>query len=134
ILALTAMATFSPLAWPHPITLLSSPLAKISFLQADEQVVEHLPWKFRCIFIGSIDNNQMIMELRKDGDMLEGSYYYQQIGATLSLQGEIGLDGNVTLRECDRYGRDTGLFKGILRMQVINRDQLMVLDGDWIRS
>jgi hypothetical protein len=52
------------------------------------------------------------MRLRRDGDKLSGSYFYESVGKDLSLRGTIDAAGAFTLQEFDAAGAQTGLFKG----------------------
>lgn len=52
------------------------------------------------------------MRLRREGDKLAGSYFYETVGKDLSLRGTIDAAGNFNLQEFDAAGAQTGLFKG----------------------
>lgn len=52
------------------------------------------------------------MRLRREGDKLAGSYFYETVGKDLSLRGTIDAVGNFNLQEFDAAGAQTGLFKG----------------------
>lgn len=52
------------------------------------------------------------MRLRREGDKLTGSYFYETVGKDLSLRGTIDAAGNFQLQEFDAAGAQTGLFKG----------------------
>jgi hypothetical protein len=65
------------------------------------------------IFSGTLGNNSRIqMRLRRDGGTLSGVYFYERVGQDLSLRGEVNPEGDFTLREYDRGGAQTGVFKG----------------------
>ncbi|HEV7889602.1 MAG TPA: DUF3298 domain-containing protein [Pyrinomonadaceae bacterium] len=52
------------------------------------------------------------MRLRREGDKLAGSYFYETVGKDLSLRGTIDAAGNFQLQEFDAAGTQTGVFKG----------------------
>ena len=52
------------------------------------------------------------MRLRREGDRLSGSYFYESVLKDLSLRGTIDAAGAFTLEEFDAAGARTGLFKG----------------------
>ena len=69
------------------------------------------------------------MKLVRTGDQLSGSYFYQKIGTRIDLRGNVDQDGNLTLEEFDKGGKQTGVFKGI--WQVDANDGLITLAGNW---
>ena len=69
------------------------------------------------------------MKLVRTGDQLSGSYFYQKVGARIDLRGNVDKDGNLTLEEFDQGGKQTGLFKGIWRVDAA--DGLITLAGNW---
>src|SRR6185436_4516542 len=77
--------------------------------------------------IGSTLNLQM--KLVRNGDQLAGSYFYQKIGTRIDLRGNVDKDGNLTLEEFDKSGKQTGLFKGL--WTVDQNDGLITLAGNW---
>lgn len=62
--------------------------------------------------VGTSGKLSIQMRLRREGDRLDGSYFYETIGKDLSLRGTIDAAGNFQLREFDAAGAQTGLFKG----------------------
>ena len=81
-------------------------------------------------FKGSIGSSlDLQMKLVRTGDQLAGSYYYQKIGQRIDLRGNVDKDGNLTLEEFDKSGKQTGLFKGI--WSVDSNDGLVRLAGNW---
>ena len=81
-------------------------------------------------FKGSIGNSlDLQMKLVRTGDQLAGSYVYQKIGTRIDLRGTVDKDGNLTLEEFDKSGKQTGVFKGI--WQVNANDGLATLAGNW---
>src|SRR5215217_1220608 len=81
-------------------------------------------------FKGSIGSSlDLQMKLVRTGDQLAGSYFYQKIGTRIDLRGNVDKDGNLTLEEFDKSGKQTGLFKGI--WAVDQNDGLVTLAGNW---
>jgi len=69
------------------------------------------------------------MKLVRTGDQLAGSYFYQKVGTRIDLRGNVDKDGNLTLEEFDKSGKQTGVFKGI--WQIDATDGLVTLAGNW---
>ena len=69
------------------------------------------------------------MKLVRTGDQLAGSYFYQKIGTRIDLRGNVDKDGNLTLEEFDKSGKQTGFFKGL--WTVDPGDGLVTLAGNW---
>jgi len=68
-------------------------------------------------FTGSIDKYgvKMVLKLSKKG--ITGKYFYDTLGDVLDLQGKITEENNekrIVLKEFDKKGNQTGLFKGLL--------------------
>jgi hypothetical protein len=81
-------------------------------------------------FKGSIGSSlDLQMKLVRTGDQLAGSYFYQKDGTRIDLRGNVDKDGNLTLEEFDKSGKQTGLFKGI--WTVDKEDGLATLAGNW---
>src|SRR5215217_294442 len=81
-------------------------------------------------FKGSIGSSlDLQMKLVRTGDQLAGSYFYQKVGTRIDLRGNIDKDGNLTLEEFDKSGKQTGLFKGL--WSVDPNDGLVRLAGNW---
>jgi hypothetical protein len=81
-------------------------------------------------FKGSIGSSlDLQMKLVRTGDQLAGSYFYQKVGTRIDLRGNVDKDGNLTLEEFDKSGKQTGLFKGI--WTVDKEDGLATLAGNW---
>lgn len=81
-------------------------------------------------FKGSIGSSlDLQMKLVRTGDQLAGSYMYQKVGTRIDLRGSVDKDGNVTLDEFDKSGKQTGLFKGL--WSVDPNDGLATLAGNW---
>jgi len=69
------------------------------------------------------------MKLVRTGDQLAGSYFYQKVGTRIDLRGSVDKDGNLTLEEFDKSGKQTGLFKGLWAVDA--NDGLITLAGNW---
>jgi hypothetical protein len=81
-------------------------------------------------FKGSIGSSlDLQMKLVRTGDQLSGSYFYQRIGTRIDLRGNVDKDGNLTLEEFDSGGKQTGVFKGLWRVD--GTDGLVTLAGNW---
>jgi len=72
------------------------------------------------------------MRLRREGDALDGSYFYEAIGKDLSLRGTIDAAGNFLLQEFDASGAQTGVFKGQWKGPQCE-DCVDTLTGRWTR-
>ena len=65
------------------------------------------------VFSGKLGEKYRIqMRLRREGEKLSGTYFYERVGQNLSLRGKIDAQGSFTLREYDAVGAQTGVFKG----------------------
>lgn len=81
-------------------------------------------------FKGSIGSSlDLQMKLVREGDNLTGSYFYQKVGARITLRGTVDKSGNLTLDEFDPSGKQTGVFKGL--WAVDSKDNLITLVGNW---
>ena len=81
-------------------------------------------------FKGSIGSSlDLQMKLVRTGDQLAGSYFYQKVGTRIDLRGSVDKDGNLTLEEFDKGGKQTGLFKGLWSVDA--SDGLVTLAGNW---
>jgi hypothetical protein len=81
-------------------------------------------------FKGSIGSSlDLQMKLLRTGDQLSGSYFYQKVGTKIDVRGNVDKDGNLTLEEFDPSGKQTGLFKGIWKVEP--EDGLVTLAGNW---
>ncbi|HYV13431.1 MAG TPA: DUF3298 domain-containing protein [Pyrinomonadaceae bacterium] len=81
-------------------------------------------------FKGSIGSSlDLQMKLVRTGDQLAGSYFYQKVGTRIDLRGSVDKDGNLTLEEFDKSGKQTGLFKGLWAVDA--NDGLITLAGNW---
>jgi hypothetical protein len=81
-------------------------------------------------FKGSIGSTlDLQMKLVRTGDQLAGSYFYQKIGTRIDVRGNVDKDGNLTLEEFDKSGKQTGLFKGL--WSIDSSDGLATVAGNW---
>ncbi|MDQ3747295.1 MAG: DUF3298 and DUF4163 domain-containing protein [Acidobacteriota bacterium] len=83
-------------------------------------------------FRGTVGKYRVQMRLRRAGDALDGSYFYErsQRGG-LRLEGAVDGEGHFTLREFDAAGAQTGLFKGTWDEE--EQEQELYLTGQWSR-
>jgi hypothetical protein len=70
------------------------------------------------------------MKLMREADKLTGSYVYQKVGKKIDVRGIVDQAGNVTLEEFDPAGRQTGIFKGVWKL---DEDGAVEIAGDWTR-
>jgi len=81
-------------------------------------------------FKGSIGSSLGLqMKLMRTNDQLNGNYFYQKVGTRIELRGSVDKDGNVVLEEFDSSGKQTGVFKGIWRLNA--EDGLISIAGNW---
>ncbi|HEX8921938.1 MAG TPA: DUF3298 domain-containing protein [Pyrinomonadaceae bacterium] len=82
-------------------------------------------------FRGSIGESRFEMTLKREGDQLQGSYFYVKSGSSnqLSLRGKINADGTFTMQEFDSSGRQTGEFKGTWENDP--NESGASLEGEW---
>ncbi|HET7113704.1 MAG TPA: RsiV family protein [Pyrinomonadaceae bacterium] len=81
-------------------------------------------------FKGSIGSTlDLQMKLVRNGDQLTGSYFYQKVGTRITLRGTVDKDGNLMLDEFDPNGKQTGVFKGLWKVEA--QDNLITLAGNW---
>lgn len=62
--------------------------------------------------LGAAGKLSIQMRLRREGDKLAGSYFYEAVGKDLNLRGTVDAAGNFQLQEFDAAGAQTGVFKG----------------------
>ena len=82
--------------------------------------------------LGASGKLALQMRLRREGDRLTGSYFYESVGKDLSLRGTIDAAGNFQLQEFDAAGAQTGLFKGAWKGPQCE-DCVDTLTGKWTR-
>lgn len=82
-------------------------------------------------FRGTLGKYRVQMSLRRTGDALSGSYFYEHVrGGRLRLEGALEGGGRFTLREFDPTGAQTGLFKGTWES---GDESEVSLSGEWSR-
>lgn len=84
-------------------------------------------------FNGSVGNAKVVMDIKRDGDILKGSYFYRKSGSAsrLTLTGKIAADGSFTMQESDAAGKQTGEFKGKWKEDA--NDSGALLEGNWLK-
>lgn len=108
-----------------PAPAAATPAPELSHVQGGATPVTQAKY-----FKGSIGSSlDLQMKLIRTGDQLAGSYFYQKIGKRIDLRGAVDKDGNLTLEEFDQSGKQTGLFKGLWRVD--EQDGLIRLAGNW---
>jgi len=87
----------------------------------------------KFFFRGSINNTLSIeMILVRDGDRLNGNYFYPKVGKDIALVGTVDAGGNVQLTESDETGKQSGLFKGKWQAAKDSPDpSLIEIEGKW---
>ena len=68
------------------------------------------------------------MKLRREGDRLTGSYFYESVKNELQLRGTIDSQGNINIQESDASGAQTGVFLG---RWTTNETGETLLTGTW---
>lgn len=82
-------------------------------------------------FRGSIGSALgMQMKLQREGDKLTGSYSYAKVGKKIDLRGSVDPGGNVVLEEFDPAGKQTGIFKGVWKLDAAG---VVDIAGDWTK-
>ena len=82
------------------------------------------------VFKGTIDYKYKIqMTLRRDGNDLTGSYFYTNKRTEIALKGSVDSGGNLTLKETDANGAQTGTFKG----KWTEKPEGVELEGTWTK-
>lgn len=83
------------------------------------------------VFRGDIGGRHKIqMRLRREGDALSGSYFYEGRLGQLTLRGTIDREGKFTLQEFDEQGRQSGVFKGEWK-DTGDFSLGILLEGEW---
>ena len=87
----------------------------------------------KFFFRGTIANKLRIeMALVREGERLNGNYFYPKVGKNINLNGTIDKNGNVELKETDENGKDTGVFKGQWKPATNSPDtSLNEIAGKW---
>jgi Protein of unknown function (DUF3298)/Deacetylase PdaC len=80
-------------------------------------------------FKGSIGSTLGLqMKLVREGERLNGSYFYQKVGTKIDLNGTVDKDGNLVLAEFDSGGKQTGVFQGFWKPE---ESGLISIAGNW---
>ena len=82
------------------------------------------------IFRGSIGGKSIEMKLTRNGNELSGTYAYDSVGKDLTVKGSAGPGNNVTLKEFDPTGKQTGTFEGEYKIEDPN-EGVFVFTGNW---
>ena len=89
----------------------------------------------KFFFRGTIANKLRIeMALVREGERLNGNYFYPRVGKNINLNGTVDKNGSVDLKETDEDGKDTGVFKGQWKPATNTPDtSLYEIEGKWSR-
>jgi hypothetical protein len=66
----------------------------------------------------------------REGEKLTGSYFYKKIGKKIDARGTVDKDGTVTLEEFDSSGKQTGVFKGVWKL---DENGSIGIAGNWTK-
>src|SRR5690349_206429 len=125
LLSLACRKTSAPSAASAPATPQTTPATLLEHAAGGAT-----PTAITKHFKGSIGSSlDLQMKLVRTGDQLAGSYFYQKVGTRIDVRGSVDKDGNLTLEEFDKGGKQTGLFKGL--WSVDPSDGLATLAGNW---
>lgn len=92
------------------------------------------PATFDKQLVGTLGQDiEIQMELRRDGDKLFGSYFYETVRKPLELSGVIANDGNATLIESTQGGAESGKFTGKLFGEELAGDVQLRFAGNWAK-
>jgi hypothetical protein len=85
------------------------------------------------LFRGTIGEAGIVLEIKRVGTDLTGTYYYLKSGSSnrLNLKGNITADGSFTMKETDASGKPTGEFKGKWKEDPNNAGAS--LEGEWLK-
>lgn len=89
--------------------------------------------KAGTLFRGNVGNAKIEMDIKRDGNSLQGTYYYRKSGSAnrLTLNGKIAADGSFTMQESDAVGKKTGEFKGKWKQDP--NESGVSLEGNWLK-
>ncbi len=87
----------------------------------------------KFFFRGTIAGKLRIeMALVREGERLNGNYFYPKVGKNINLNGTIDKGGHVELKETDENAKDTGVFKGQWKPATDSPDpNLNEIEGKW---
>jgi hypothetical protein len=84
---------------------------------------------FRGHIAGTLSIEMIVV---RDGDRLNGNYFYPKVGKNIALAGTVDKDGNVSMTETDESGKQTGTFKGKWKTATDSPDaNLVEIEGKW---
>ena len=91
------------------------------------------PPRVGTLFRGSIGDAKVEMDIKREGESLNGSYYYLKSGSSnrLTLKGKVAADGTFTMQESDTAGKQTGTFKGKWKQEPSEAGA--TLEGEWLK-
>jgi uncharacterized protein DUF3298/peptidoglycan-N-acetylmuramic acid deacetylase PdaC-like protein len=104
--------------------------------QLDAPVGGSAPAGEKFFFRGTITTGtntlRIEMALVRDGERLNGNYFYPRVGKNINLNGTVDKSGKVELKETDENGKDTGIFKGQWKPATDSPDpSLNEIEGKW---
>ncbi len=86
----------------------------------------------KFLFRGNIANLSIEMSLVRDGERLNGTYFYPRIGKNITLTGTVTSGGDVEMTEADESGNQTGIFRGKWQPEKDGPDaSLAEIEGKW---
>lgn len=104
--------------------------------QLDAPVGGSAPAGEKFFFRGTITTGtntlRIEMALVRDGERLNGNYFYPRFGKNINLNGTVDKSGKVELKETDENGKDTGVFKAQWKPATDSPDpSLNEIEGKW---
>lgn len=109
-------------------TILLLILTECNANHTKEKSVVNLPKVFYIKLQGTIgDNIPITMDLERLDSSLSGSYYYNRVRHSLSLNGKITIDSKFQITESNDKYEETGVFNGVF----ISPD---TIEGVWVNS
>jgi hypothetical protein len=127
---ITALALLSMVGCRRQTTP-SQPNAEVPVTDAQRQHPEDTSAAARQTkyFKGSIGNAlDLQMKLVREGENLNGSYFYQKVGKRIDVRGAVDRENNVLLEEFDSTGKQTGVFKGVWKQDETGTIEIA---GNW---
>jgi Protein of unknown function (DUF3298)/Deacetylase PdaC len=86
---------------------------------------------FRGTIAGSLSIEMILV---RDGERLNGNYFYPKVGKNIALAGTVDKDGNVSMTETDENSKPTGTFKGKWKPATDSPDSsLSEIEGKWAK-
>lgn len=94
-----------------------------------------IPQKFNKVFVGKIGDKYAIhMDLNRSDQNFNGSYYYDNVGSGIDVEGTIDARGKFKLTETDQSGNESASFVGTLTVSGTGELQVIKLEGTWQRK